>query len=87
MNETKDAAKRRCIQMATQTLIDLDVDFTVHNNGLHIIIPKSEYGAVDFWPSTGRWKCRSSEHDGFGIDSLLKFLGKRGGMRYERIRN
>ena len=75
MNDTKDATKKRRIQMSTQALIDLDVDFTVHNHGFHIIIDAEEYGMIDFWPSTGRWTCRDSDHRGDSFSSLLDHLG------------
>lgn len=58
------------------------LDFTVHNNGQHIVIVEcgSEY---HLWPSTGKWRCRYRNR--WGIDSITlraKYRGVRGLVLY-----
>lgn len=52
-----------------------DVQFTVHNEGLHYIV---EYGGrkYDLWPSTGRWHDRTTgKRSGGGTPRLFKHMG------------
>ena len=75
--ENNKAKKQSNIQKSTQLLIDLDVDFTIHNNGIHLVI-EYEAGVIDFWPSTGRWIPRDVsgyQPEERGIFSMLTFMG------------
>lgn len=64
------------IQKSTQLLIDNEIDFTVHNKNLHLIIESGSH-TVDFWPSTGKWNVRGmGAQNNRGIFPLLNFLKK-----------
>jgi len=68
--------KRENVQRSTQLLIDQDIDFTVHNLGIHLIITCNK-GIIDFWPSTGRWIHRNGKDytpGGRGVLKLLSFI-------------
>lgn len=47
-----------------------EVEF--HNFGMHLVVD----GRVDFWPGTGRWIARGAKAHGFGVYSLIEWLGK-----------
>lgn len=70
-----DMRKKAILQSAIQRLADEDVDFTVHNNGLHVVIGSAQ-GIVDFWPTTGKWLPRNNIGGGalVGEDDLFRFL-------------
>jgi hypothetical protein len=66
------------VQESTQLLIDLGIDFTVHNNGLHLII-RCDRGIIDFWPSTGRWVLRGDggcNPKGRSVQTLLGYINR-----------
>ncbi len=46
--------------------------FTEKNFGAHLVVEGREH-AIDFWPGTGRWHCRSGKK-GFGVRNLIKYL-------------
>lgn len=61
-------------QANTQLLIDLDVDFKVHNDGLHVKV-QDKNGAIDFWPSTGRWIRYTPFIQGERVESMISVMG------------
>lgn len=68
-------------------------DFTVHNNGQHIVINYDDIKEFHLWPSTGKWRVRFKPHGSFraswGADSLslgLGLQGVRGLVRYLKER-
>ena len=64
------------------------LDFTVHNNGQHIVI-RAEGKEFHLWPSTGKWRSKHKKlktmYGSWGIDSLTlssRYQGVRGLVRY-----
>jgi len=50
-------------------------DYTVRNNGEHIIINMSDPAyRVDYWPSTGRWVRFANKKRGHGLTDLAKLM-------------
>lgn len=50
----------------------LDVLYTIHNNGAHLIV-EGWIELVDFWPGTGRWIARNGKR-GWGVKSLVELI-------------
>lgn len=44
------------------------------NDGIHLMVD-GPVGIIDFWPGTGKWRCRSGV-ERRGVFRLLKYLGK-----------
>jgi len=64
---------------STQHLTNLGIAFESKNNGVHLVI-KHNNKVVDFWPSTGRFICRSGKMDDYdsrGINRLVKYLNSK----------
>lgn len=61
------------VQSSTQLLIDHDIDFTVHNNGYHLIVTY-ERELIDFWPSTGKWIPRETGKHYRGVRKLIQYI-------------
>ena len=68
----RDAAEKRRnnLEKSTRILQGSGVRFESHNGGLHLII-RTAAGAVNFFPSTGRF---TGVFDGRGVFNLLKLL-------------
>lgn len=60
-------------EKSTKILEEAEINFTVQNNGAHLIITYLDK-IVDFWPGTGLWIVRHG-HRGRGVYNLLKHLG------------
>jgi hypothetical protein len=57
------------------------LDFTVHNNGQHIIVQGETGIEYHLWPSTGKWRVRHPEKlNAWGLNS--EALGR----RYQGVR-
>ena len=56
-------------------LNDHSIGFDVKNQGLHLIV-EGPKGYVDVWPTTGKWICRGSQKQGFGLHELLLYVTK-----------
>ena len=54
-------------------LSEAGVNFEAKNDGHHYILDSKE-SKIDYWPSTGLWKCRSTKKQGYNIKPLLKHL-------------
>jgi len=67
--------RRHNQEINTEILKFSGIDFTSHNNGVHLILT-DELGEkiVDFWPSTELYIWRDSKRRGQGIDRLLEEL-------------
>lgn len=48
------------------------IPFTESISGVHLIVEGREC-AIDFWPGTGKWYCRSGKK-GFGVRSLVEYI-------------
>ena len=66
--------KSRNKDWSTKHLAELEIPFTSHNEGVHLVVAEM----VDFWPSTGKWMFRNGKSVGRGIKPLIKELRKRG---------
>lgn len=64
--------KQSLIEQAKSSLSGFHVEF--FNDDLHFVIENK----VDFWPTTGRWKCRESGVMGNSLKSVLSYLSKTG---------
>lgn len=53
-------------------LNDNSIGFDVKNNGLHLIV-EGQNSLVDVWPTSGKWICRSTRQQGFGLRELLLY--------------
>lgn len=73
MREEGRKKKRSNLAQSTTLLQEHGVPFTVHNNGVHIVIERATE-TIDFWPSTGLWWVRKSRNKRRGIFNLLKYL-------------
>lgn len=60
-------------ESSTEILIKHGVAFESKNEGIHLIVRHASK-IVDFWPSTGRFICRSGKRDDHGVFNLLKYL-------------
>ena len=56
-------------------LRSLRIAVDVKNNGNHLIV-EGPVGYVDVWPTTGKWICRGSQKQGFGLHELLLYCTK-----------
>lgn len=72
----EQSQKKRASNQENSTAIlrALSVKFEQKNNGVHLIVKHNEK-VVDFWPSTGRFICRSGKKDAYGVFNLLNHLG------------
>jgi hypothetical protein len=72
----EQSKKKRASNQENSTAIlrALSLKFEQKNNGVHLIVKHNEK-TVDFWPSTGRFICRSGKKGDYGIFNLLKHLG------------
>lgn len=74
MKEASREKKANNLASSTDILKKARVNFTSHNNGVHLVIQHSDR-LIDFWPSTGKWNVRSANLWGLGVFALLKVLG------------
>ena len=56
--------------VSTQMLENSGIKYESKNNGVHLIV-ESANGKIDFWPSTGKWICRTGDK-GRGVTNLIK---------------
>lgn len=73
-SKIKQDKRRENIVKSIQILIDNKVHFISRNNGVHLIVYHNQIH-VDFWPSTGLWIVKDSQHRGRGVRNLLKYIG------------
>ena len=66
-----DRARNR--DTAIQMLSDRNVEYSVHNDGAHIVIHRPV--RIDFWPGPGLWISGVTREN--GIDKLLLFIEQR----------
>ena len=74
MNEHSKLIREKRRVLAPRVLKKEGVLFSIHNNGAHIIIGPRK---IDFWPGTGMWKVRGTDHKGFGLGKLIRFINKK----------
>jgi hypothetical protein len=71
--QKQERAKRRA--SAEQHLKERGINYTVHNDGAHIVI--EEGGAIfDYWPGNARWRMRPYRSD-FGEQQLFAAISQR----------
>lgn len=72
-HQKRERAERRA--SAEQHLKDRGINYTVHNDGAHIVI--EEGGAIfDYWPGNTRWRMRPQKSQ-FGVHKLLAAITQR----------
>ncbi len=63
-------------EWSTNRLQELGIIFESKNDGVHLVV-RHNGKVVDFWPSTGRFICRSGKMDDYdtrGVNRLIKYL-------------
>lgn len=73
LKEIKKSHSAQLRENVPRTLRGFGVNFSSHNNGAHLIV-ESKFGLIDYWPGTGKWKCRNGDA-GFSLDGLLGYMG------------
>ena len=63
------------IEQYQKHLNDHSIGFDVKNQGLHLIV-EGQNSLVDVWPTSGKWICRSTRQQGFGLRELLLYCTK-----------
>jgi len=58
---------------STKLLSAKRIKFRSANNGYHLIIAVHE-DTIDFWPTTGLWKIRSTNTSRRGVRQLLEYI-------------
>lgn len=66
--------RRSNLKFSTDLLDRHSVRYVKHNGGIHLVI-EGKHGPIDFWPSTGLYKERSTGRKLRGIVRLLRELG------------
>ena len=74
--QAKQEKKRSNLAASTKMLTDAGIAFTVHNNGIHLVLQKGA-DTIDFWPSTGLWLKRGNKTKSRGIKTLITFMKRR----------
>lgn len=65
--------KRASNRCQSAGILDLNkIHYTTNNGGAHLIV-EGNVGFIDFWPGTGRWKCRTGL-SGFGVFNLVTYI-------------
>ena len=59
---------------STERLTQAGIAFESKNFGSHLVVSSAK-GLIDFWPSTGLWIPRGTNHRRGGVSSLLQFCG------------
>lgn len=49
-----------------------DLEFTIHNNGLHVIVYGKNH-TIDYWPTKDKWISRTDKKKRFGIHKLISY--------------
>lgn len=60
-------------QAAQSRLAVEQIDFDVHNNGIHLIVTDFKGNLIDFWPTTGKWMARKGESS-VGLNNLIRYI-------------
>jgi len=63
---------------STKVLSSKRIKFKIVNQGYHLIIEELPDDLIDFWPSTGLWKIRSTKKSNRGLKSLLEYIQNNG---------
>lgn len=73
-NDDKKERRKRNLPRNVAALEKYGINFDSRNDGYHLVI-LHEGKLVDFWPSSGKWRARVEKQKGFGVTSLLEWLG------------
>ena len=65
------AKKENNLKASTELLDALGIDYTSHNNGIHLKVFAGDE-VVNFWPSTGKWI--SSDTKSRGVQKLITYV-------------
>ena len=57
-----------------RVLQEAGIEFSIHNEGAHLIVKRGTDIVVDLWPGTGRWVPRGNGRGGRGVFQMLKWL-------------
>lgn len=75
MRELDKNKKLGSLEKSAKLLKMYKVRFASNLEGVHLVVYSGSMGCVDFWPGTGRWLARVEAKRGYGIFSLLKYIG------------
>lgn len=73
MTERSKKKKASNLEFSTNELIKRGVQFESKNCGVHLVIESLD-GLIDYWPSTGKFRLRSTGEYKRGLRRLLKHL-------------
>lgn len=73
----KQAKKRSNLAASTRLLEHNGIAFTVHNNGIHLVLAKG-IEIIDFWPSSGLWWIRGTSNKRRGVKRLIAYMKQKG---------
>lgn len=73
----KESMQRRASNRTNSALVleERGIPFESKNDGAHLVVGKKPY-LFDFWPGTGKWKCRRTGNEGRGVFTLLDQLNQ-----------
>lgn len=77
LKESKKKDKEVALVNSMSILKQHRVSFTKHNDGWHLVIRIAGRSVADFWPSTQKYKIRSTSQYGRGVYRMLEVLGLR----------
>lgn len=70
----KSMEKRACNRTNSALVLqEHGIPFESKNDGVHLVVGNKPY-LFDFWPGTGKWKCRRTGNEGRGVFTLLDQL-------------
>ncbi len=75
MSDIKDKpskSKRNRIS-SIRLLESRGIEYMTNNDGVHLIVT-GNFGFIDFWPGTGKWKTRDNSMSVFGVFGLLEMI-------------
>lgn len=64
-------AKVEQIEKAKRELDKYKLDYTEHNNGIHLRVVAPNQRIYDFYPTTGRWRVEQISK-GIGVNNMLR---------------
>jgi hypothetical protein len=73
MKEASKAQRASNRLNGAEYLKGLNIPYTEHNNGAHLIIEDDGLPWIDYWPGTGTWAVRNGRK-GQGISQLIAYI-------------
>ncbi len=74
LKESRTIKKLKNLESSTKALDDRGIKYKSKNGGTHLIIESDGKDFADFWPSTGKYKLRTSNKYKRGVFKLIREL-------------